>query len=185
MGLDKYIDLAFALAIGVSIGFPMFGVLTTHRFKHRLDQILRLRTVAFWCIAWMTFVGLIGTSFGWLDGLIRYSGESLKLLTVQQEETQIQAKDTQRSRGSSTRYWITLSTLNQEQIQVSRVHYESLAIDQVVTIAYTTFPKVCWPVGDSFSINKLSNFLFCYVFLIFCSYGFFAFAWLPDCSPEP
>lgn len=77
MVLDKYIDLAFALAIGVSIGFPMFGVLTTHRFKHRLDQILRLRTVAFWCIAWMTFVGLIGTSFGWLDGLIRYSGETL------------------------------------------------------------------------------------------------------------
>jgi hypothetical protein len=132
----------------------------------------------------MSFVGLIGLTFGWVNGLIRYSGETLDLIVVQQEETKVLKKDIQQSRGSNKKYWITVSTAQQDRIQVSRKFYDSLEVDQVTSIAHTLFPKVYWPVEDPFNIVRFTNFLFCYSFLVFCSFGFFAFAWLPDRSPE-
>ncbi len=182
MESEKYIDTAFALAIGASIWFPLFGVLTTYRFGHRLESTLKLRTVAFWCIAWMSVVGVMGTTLGWYDGLIRYFGESLNLLSVQREETQILEKEIHRTRGSGNRlrYWLTLSNPDKEEVRVSRVYYESVSVNQVVTIANTGFPKVYWPVEDSFSLNKLANFLFGYSLIVLLSCGFFAFAWIPE-----
>jgi hypothetical protein len=178
---EKYIETGFALAIGLSIGFPMFGVLTTHFFGHRHERVWKFRTVAFWCVTWMSIVGLMGLTFGWYDGLIRYSGESLNLLTVQREETQILKKDIHRTRGSgSTRYWLTLSNPDQEEVRVSKLYFDSVSVNQVVTIANAGYPKIYWPVEDSFSLNKLANFLFCYSLIVFLSCGFFAFAWIPE-----
>jgi len=179
---EKYIDTAFALAIGISIGFPMFGLLTTHFFGHRQERVLKFRTVAFWCVVWMSLVSLIGSTFGPYDGLIRYSGESLNLLTVQQEETQILKKDIHRTRGSGsrTRYWLTLSNPDQEEVRVSKLYFDSVSVNQLVTIANAGYPKIYWPVEDSFSLNKLANFLFCYSLIVFLSCGFFAVAWIPE-----
>ena len=181
---EEYIDIALALAVLLSIWFPLQGVLTAHFFKHRFKTAPNLKRVAIWCVVWMACISLLGLTFGWPNGLIRYSGESLHLLSVHREENQILTKDIQRTRGSGnrTRYWITLSTPDQVQIQVSKKYFESIAIDQSIPIAYTALPRVYWAVGDSFSIKKFANFLLCYAFLIFCSCGFLALAWLPNRS---
>ena len=130
----------------------------------------------------MSLVGLMGSTFGPYDGLIRYSGESLNLLTVQREETQILKKDIHRTRGSgnSTRYWLTLSNPDQEEVRVSKIYFDSVSVNQVVTIANAGYPKIYWPVEDSFSLNKLANFLFCYSLIVLLSCGFFAVAWIPE-----
>lgn len=186
MDLIHVTNLSLILATVLSVGFPLFGVLTTHRFNYRLSRPPSLKKVGVFCSAWVIAIATFGAFLqGGPEGLLRHAGESWRLLEVVEIQASIANQEVSWPRRGYRKYWITIAVPSAPRIQVSSAYYETVTTEQTISVRYTSFPRVYWPTEDLFSTQRLHGFLWGHSSIVFLSFGFFAFAWIPEKSKKP